>query len=265
MPKTQNLTTDWTSSPGDTIMEIINHRNIDLNNLSRQLNQSLNSLEMLIAGTFRIDQNLATLLSKYLGYSEAFWLTREKNYQDDLTRLQCIEDKDEKWLSKLPIKDMISFGWISNHSHRIGILRECLSFFDASSVDEWTKTYLLQYCSLKFRKSAAFDSSVYSMLAWVRQGEKLAKNFDGEIWDKEKFARTISNLRRITRKKNPGLFLEDLVSICRDCGVALVIARTPKECPASGATKMLTSGNPLILIRAHCQMRPVGPAFVAAV
>jgi HTH-type transcriptional regulator/antitoxin HigA len=79
---------DWVSPPGDTIIEIMEEKNIDEDNLMRLLNIDLRELDDLYYGRMRIDNNLALLLTNVLGGSLEFWINRDKQYLDGLERLK---------------------------------------------------------------------------------------------------------------------------------------------------------------------------------
>jgi HTH-type transcriptional regulator / antitoxin HigA len=55
-------------------------------------------------------------------------------------------------------------------------------------------------------------------------------------------------MRRLTRKKEPSIFVPELRKLCAENGVALVIARGPAGCRASGATRFLSDKKAMILL-----------------
>ena len=59
---------------------------------------------------------------------------------------------------------------------------------------------------------------------------------------------SLSEIRRLTWQKRPASFLPALRQICSRAGVAVVVARTPKGCPASGATFFTNSAKAVIVL-----------------
>jgi hypothetical protein len=99
-----------------------------------------------------------------------------------------------------------------------------------------------------FRKSPSFESRNEAVAAWMRQGERLAAQLVTDKWSPDRFTEALKVIRRLSRNKYPSKFIPDLRRLCAECGVALVIARTPAGCPASGATEFLSRNKALILL-----------------
>jgi Zn-dependent peptidase ImmA (M78 family) len=66
-------------------------------------------------------------------------------------------------------------------------------------------------------------------------------------WDREKFLSALNDVRRLSRKKDPAIFVPALQELCAECGVAVVILRAPQGCRASGATKFLFKDKAMLL------------------
>ena len=103
-------------------------------------------------------------------------------------------------------------------------------------------------------KSAAFKSSqktekkVASVAAWLRQGEKRATALECDPFDKSAFLRELKELRKLTNEVDPDVFVTRLVESCSKVGVAVVLEPAPTGCPATGATKWLTSDKALLML-----------------
>jgi plasmid maintenance system antidote protein VapI/Zn-dependent peptidase ImmA (M78 family) len=235
---------DWASPPGDTISDILGERHLSEVEFASQLGRSLDEARSLIRGRTSITIAIARQLETVLGASVEFWMSRDFQYQQDITR---INHANEKWLSTLPLTDMIKFGWLSRPAPSEEIA-SCLRFFNVPSVAAWKDTYtsVLQLATL--RTSAAFASKPASIAAWLRQGEIEAEATECEPWDPERFERSLSQIRSLTREKDPKKFLPQLKKVCAESGVAVISLRAPTGCRASGATRFLTSHKALLLL-----------------
>lgn len=111
---TRTFEPDWLSAPGGTILDVMEERDMSSRELAALLGFSVERTEKLIAGKEAITRLVATLLAERLGGSENFWLSREKNYREEIARLQISGDTSaaRAWLDELPLKDMQKFGWI---------------------------------------------------------------------------------------------------------------------------------------------------------
>ena len=77
---------DWTSPPGDSIIDLCKELNINENQLCLRLGLSALEVEGLLRGALPIDERIALALS-HLGGSVRFWIRREKLYLASLRRL----------------------------------------------------------------------------------------------------------------------------------------------------------------------------------
>lgn len=239
---------DWVSPPGETVADLLEERDISPAALAAKIGTSAKEVSDLLSGSAPITPTLAAALQRALGPSEAFWLAREEQYRNDLARLQQTT-ADKEWLSALPVADMIKFGWIPDVSSRSERLAACLRFFGARDMNEWRAQQRGVYeLAAAFRTSPAFTSDTAAVSAWLRRGEILAAKIDCQTWNPTKLRDSLPELRALTRRKDPGTFVPDLTALCAACGIAVVVARAPKGCRASGATRFLSPGKALLLL-----------------
>jgi plasmid maintenance system antidote protein VapI/Zn-dependent peptidase ImmA (M78 family) len=235
---------DWASPPGDTISDILGERRLSDVEFASQIGRSLEEARSLLQGRASITIAIARQLEAVLGASVEFWMSRDFQYQQDIAR---IHNANKKWLSALPLADMIKFGWLPQPEPSDEIA-SCLRFFNVPNVAAWKDTYtsVLQLATL--RTSAAFASRPASMAAWLRQGEIEAEAIESEPWDPERFERSLSEIRGLTREKDPKKFLPQLKKLCAESGVAVISLRAPTGCRASGATRFLSSHKAILLL-----------------
>lgn len=223
---------DWFSPPGDTILQLINERGISVRDFSEQLNFSVESAERLISGRIAVTRDIAQALTDVFGGSQNFWLNRERDYREDLARFQKVEA--ETWIAKLPYAEMARMGWVAATRSVSEKIANAFAFFDVSSFQEWRDKYG-QEIAAAFRASKTLDSAPESVAAWLRQGKLLGQQVACKNWNREKFSAAICEARKLTRTEEPEIFIPALRELFADCGVALVVLKTPQGCPASGA------------------------------
>ena len=161
----QDFQPDWASSPGDTISDILEERNLSKNDFAQSIGQTIESTNDLLQGRSAITIAIARQLEQILGGSVEFWISRDFQYREDISKLFV---EDEEWIKELPIGDMIKFGWLSPIPHPSKELESCLNFFNVSSIQVWRKTYEQVLEMATFRTSATFDSRPASVAAWLR-------------------------------------------------------------------------------------------------
>lgn len=234
---------NWVSIPGCTINDVLVERNYSIQFFAKELKKTPDFVNRLISGHEEITKNLARDLTGCLGGSEEFWLSRERLFRAQIEEVN--RNQGEPWLKQLPVGDMVKLGWIENVTDK---LTECLRFFDVTDVSSWRKKYSKTYQNVSFRTSLTFETDWIATLAWLRKGEIAAELRNCQQWNEDMFIAAIDEIRPLTRKKNPAEFIPLLQNICADCGVALVFARTPKGCRASGVTYFLNEKKALILM-----------------
>jgi addiction module HigA family antidote len=241
---------DWTSSPGETIADILEERNLSVAEFANRMGQTPRDVQDLLTGSSMITIDTARKLEVVLGASAAFWMIRETQYRDDVIRLKSRDQgpSSAEWLRGLPLKDMVRFGWLKPSSHSPDKLTACLSFFGVPDINVWRQVYGGVLETAAFRTSLSFDSETGAVAAWLRQGELQSQLIPCKPWDSKRFQEALFEFRSLTRKKNPKTFLPDLVRRSADCGVAVAIVRAPTGCRASGATRFLSSAKALLVL-----------------
>ena len=78
--------------PGDTILDILEEKNLTLEEFARRTGYTIKHVNRLVRGETAIMGNTALLLNRVLGGSAEFWLSREANYRKAKTRFEESQD-----------------------------------------------------------------------------------------------------------------------------------------------------------------------------
>lgn len=236
MNRTAEYSPAWVSPPGETVRELARKKGVSSTTLATALGVSDGDLTRVLDGQLPITAVRAERLAGLVGASQRFWMSREAQYREQLKFLQ---DDARSWVSNLPFADMAKFGWLNSASSIADRLRQAYTFFGVSSVDEWRDAWMTERAGLTaYRTSPVFTARGAAVAAWLRQGELAASRLQTAPWSREKFESLLPSLKALTRIKDPSEFLPQLQQLCASCGVAVVIVRAPKGCPASGATRV---------------------------
>lgn len=238
-----NFNPDWVSAPGDTIAEILSERKLSVADFAKRMEQSLSQTEDLLQGKATITIGVARRLGQVLGASVKFWMSRDFQYREDVGR---IRKEHAKWLSDIPIGDMIKFGWLHPTPNAQGEGDACLRFFGVRSLQAWHAKYANVELMAAFRTSQSFESRPAAVAAWLRQGEREAEHLACAPWGRERFEGSMTQIRRLTRGKDPAKFIPALRGICAESGVAVAIVRSPNGCRASGAARFVSADKALL-------------------
>ncbi|MDV6263892.1 ImmA/IrrE family metallo-endopeptidase [Rhodococcoides yunnanense] len=236
----------WASAPGETITAVMSEKQLDFERTSARLNLTSRGMEDLLHGRTAITPQLAASLSAAIGASQQFWLARENQYREDLVRVAA-----DRWTQEFPLRQMAELGWIESTSDWHAQIDQCLDFFGVDSPDEWKERYEDKFQSAHYRRSPTFSINGAATTAWFRACEKRADEIGNvERYNANRFEESLSEIRRLTRQKDPKIFAPRLSEICAGAGVAVVVVRAPSGCPASGAARIYRD-NPLIQLTAR--------------
>ena len=101
MTNLDTFSPDWVSPPGATIQRLMQKVGYSHRELANELDIPTKVLDKIISGDEAITERIAYQLSYILGSTPTFWLTREKQYRDEIARLKNLRslpksaDKEE--------------------------------------------------------------------------------------------------------------------------------------------------------------------------
>lgn len=245
---TNEFQPNWVSPPGDTIRDILREKAMSISDFAVGMGETRLATDALLRGHVELTTKHANKLESMFGVSCKFWLTREDQYRQDLARSKREEtnSQNQQWLSELPIKDMLKFGWIKAYDAKKPSLIECLNFFGSSSVAEWREKFQRQQELAFFRTSSSFEQKPLALAAWLRRGEIEGNAQECPDWNVLRFKQSISQIRTLSRTKSPAEFLPVLKTYCAEAGVVLAVVRAPSGCRASGAARFIKPNKAVI-------------------
>jgi plasmid maintenance system antidote protein VapI len=232
MNSEQEFLPDWVSPPGETIVDILKERELSELEFARRMYRPIGEVKELISGRVAITLGVARQLEEVLGASVEFWMARDYQYRADSQRIKA---QQEEWVSKLPIADMFKFGWLPPKEEVADRVAACLDFFNVASISAWQAKYGTPAQGVAFRTSRTFSPQQGAVAAWLRRGEIEADEIDCNTWNAEGFRNCLSEVRTLSREKDPARFLPVLQGLGAQNGVAIAIVRGPTGCRASGA------------------------------
>ncbi|RUW71126.1 MULTISPECIES: ImmA/IrrE family metallo-endopeptidase [unclassified Mesorhizobium] len=246
MVRTEELNFDWFSAPAATVFDVLRERGISVPDFVSRTGLPTPQVEAVLFQDQRFDERFAERLSAVLGASSAFWMSRQQQFQEAIASVENTPSSQTKeWLASVPVKDLQKFGWIRAEGNTF---ISCLKFFDVSNIQAWKSKYNSELSAVKFRTSQRLSSNPVATLAWLQRGRILSREIPCEKWSRDKLRESIPRMRELTKERDPRRFLPALQAICAEGGVAVVVARTPQGCRASGATRFLDANKAMMLL-----------------
>jgi addiction module HigA family antidote len=113
-PSLAGFNADWASPLGDLIEEMREEFGWTRAELAQRLDFSAKHVNELLKGRAPITADSAERLERVLGHDAGFWLRLEANYQQDLVRLQQLDQlaSQKDWLKELLLRWMQGEGWV---------------------------------------------------------------------------------------------------------------------------------------------------------
>lgn len=246
MSASQVYSPQWTSPPGSTIRNLVEIKDLCVDDLALGLCLSNQQMQKLLQGDVLITNEIAKGLSSLLGGSVDFWLDRDALYREDLVRLQQEEERRTliSWAKGFPLKDMRDRGWLDKRKADVEAL---LDFFYIDSFEAWKRLSYEKYQASAFRQPQNYIENKDATLAWIRQGEKRANELKCSEWNKDKLRGYIPFLRELSLESDSSVYLKKVEETLSKCGVAFVLEKNIKGSRASGVTSFVSGEKALIL------------------
>lgn len=241
---------DWFSKPGDTLLTLMEQRELSSEVLAQKLGCAETVIRGLLAGRVAIDSRIAAALSEHVGGTSKFWRMRQENYARSLSLAAEVIPKQagEDWVKKFPRADMARNGWIKKARAREELMEAYLAYFGVNNPAEWEERYTDFLKGTAFRTSMAYQSKIGPLSAWLRQGEIEAARIQCDAWSPKGLRARLPELRVLCKAKSPSYFLPRIRQICSEVGVAVVFVRAPSGCTASGATRFVSNNKAMIVL-----------------
>ncbi len=236
----------WATPPGATVLDLLRERGLAVGHLALETHRDAQEVSRFLHGLVALTEDWAEQLARILGSTPAFWLRREQLYRSDLERLSAADEPTSGWLSHLPVREMVKYGWIESGSSKHETLLNACAFLGAATAETFERKYERLLSASAYRQSNTFTTNYPAVAAWLRQGEIEAAAIDCGLWDSGVLRASLDEVRALTRTSEPSKFMPQLQQLLARAGVALVAARAPDGCRASGATRFLTPKKALI-------------------
>lgn len=238
------------SPPGETLAELLDERGLTQAELATRLHRPAKTINEIIQGTAAITPETAIQLEQALGTPAAFWLTREAHYREYLARRSDeaqIVGPGKAWLTEIRFAQLVKLGWVEDVKGVIARVRAALRFFGVASIEAWRATYAEPITTAAaFRKSKRFATEMGPLAGWLRRGEVEANAIPAKPFVEADFRACVTDLRALTKERDPAVFTSRLRESCAATGVAVVLVPAPTGCRASGATRWLSPTKAII-------------------
>jgi HTH-type transcriptional regulator/antitoxin HigA len=233
-------------APGETLRETLDELGLTQTKLATRTGLTLKHINQIIQGNAAISPETAVALERSTDVPASFWNALEANYQDHRIRTAEADDLEQhvRWLDQMPIAELRKRGLVTVDKRQPGVLlQEVLKFFGVANIDAWHAGWRTPAAA--FLQSKAYEVDVAAVAAWLRIGEIDAARIPCEAFDRAGLRKALPKLRALTTQQ-PSDFYPELVRICSQVGVAVVLVPEVPGARASGAARFLSPSKAII-------------------
>ena len=231
--------------PGETVEELLEHFGMSQAELARRMGRPQKTINEIILGKAAITHETALQLERVLGTPAHFWLNGEARYREFLARQEDEQRLREQvaWVKNFPLRAMIELGWLAAQEEPLHQLQALLAFFGIAGPEQFHELREAQHGV--FRKTQKFEDDHFALAAWLRRGELLAQEIECHSFDKAQFRTTLQGVRALTTRPFDEV-RDELVTVCSQSGVAVVLTPELPKTHISGVARWLTPQKALI-------------------
>jgi HTH-type transcriptional regulator/antitoxin HigA len=238
---------NWATHPGEHLEEYIEARGWSQAEFARIADLTPKLVSTIIAGKNPITPETAIKLERVLDVRAQVWLNLQMNW--DLHQVRVGEESKasssaaQSWLGNFPILDLRKRGALPATRDESALVDGLLAFLGIGSPDSFDAKFAS--LAVRHRQTKAYVSSQYSVYSWLKLGENKARALDIPEFSEGRFLTAVKTIRGLTTVRQD-IFLEQMQSLCRAAGVALVFERPlPKTC-IFGSARWLDGKRPVI-------------------
>lgn len=194
-----------------------------------------------IKGRSAVSPEMALLIEYVTGMSAEMLLRWQSEYdaQQARTRMAINAEDISKWMSLLPVEDIVKNGWVPALPSDGEMADSLLRFFGVVSPKAWEAYYFRQRLRVAFNVSIKDSVDPYALSAWLRRGELQAQDI---ILDTPYSPRALKDkLPEIQFVLNnpPDDVMDFLKEILAGCGVKLIYTEPLPSVTVKGATRWI--------------------------
>jgi addiction module HigA family antidote len=238
---------DYAVPPGETLREVLDSLGMKQRELADRTGLTVQTISRIAQGEQTISFDTANRFELATGVPARLWNNLEALYRERRTKAEQGRrlEGELDWLKSIPVEDLVERGLVRESSDKVAQLRDVLSFFGVSSVDNWRTMW--EERPIAARKSQAYRTQLGPTSAWIRMGEIQARQVECEAYDPTRFRQALEEIRTLT-VRTPAEFIPKMRDLCAQAGVALVLVPAMSGTPWYDAVEWLTTDKVMVLL-----------------
>lgn len=236
---------NYTLAPGAVLLEHLEHASMSQAELAERIGLSRKHINKIVAGDASIEPATAINLESVFGLPAHIWMGLEARFQESKARASEEEAlrAEASWIGKFPVRTMQKLGWIPQGLNNVDLVKSLREYFGVASLDFLPDIW--SELSAAYRKTDGFKNQQWTLLTWLRQGEKEALNRQCGIFDSSRVRAELDELKRLSLMPDVD-FVQPLVDRCATLGIAMIFVPAPQGAGVSGAARWISKDKALV-------------------
>lgn len=237
--QTYAFTPSYAFPPGETLAEVLESRQMTQAELAERTDLTPKTVNEIVKGKAPVTPETALHFERVLGLPASFWNNLQRRF-DELQARKAEADRlrhSVQWSRKFPLRKMANWRWIELPTDRVEQVGCLLNFFGTATPDAWESRW--RTVRVAFRAATRYEVDEYALACWLRRGEIEASSIETASYGERRFRQALDTARSLTTL--PGVeFVEHLVRVCAEAGVAVVFVPELPRIRTYGATRWLS-------------------------
>lgn len=194
-----------------------------------------------IKGRSAVSPEMALLIEYVTGMSAEMLLRWQSEYdaQQARTRMAIKPEEISKWMSLLPVEDIVKNGWLPSLTNDIEMANSLLRFFGVVSPKAWEEYYYRQRLHVAFNVSIRESVDPYALSAWLRRGELQARDIVLDTtYSPNALKDKLPDIQFVLNNPPDGV-MPFIREIFAGCGVKLIYTEPLPTVTVKGATRWI--------------------------
>lgn len=209
--------------PGATIKELLEDRSMKQKEFACRMGFSEKHISKLINGDVHLTPDVAEKLELVLNVPAKFWNNLEAIYQEKLAKVRLENDleKQKGLAKKYPYAAMVARGLVPQTKTCEEKVKNLCKYFEVNNLEILEGDNGKRLLPMACRKLGDTEKSTYILKVLAQYARKQSRMMCIKPFHAKTLKAAIPSLRCLTKCQELD-FLEDLVSILKNCGIALV-------------------------------------------
>lgn len=228
--------------PGELLAETLDTLGLSQVDLARRAGRPPQAINEIVRGAKEITPETALQLERVLGVPAHVWTRLEADYRHTKARLEdgARLRQELSWADRYPYAAIAKLGWVRRTRDALDRVRELLGFFGVASLE-----LVPEIEAAAFRRSPTAGMSREALAAWLRQGEREAREMTVSPFSATRLRDALPEIRALSCR-SPEEFEPQLCRILAETGVAFTIVPHLPATGAHGATRWLSAERALV-------------------